>query len=109
MHSQQQSAQSREVHISHPQPEFPAVPESWIEYRMLDFGEGVSELVLHIKGKGTISARCENRLLGITKFQSDDFTSITLPIQFVSGIHTFWILLDGETIVLDFFYFNRIK
>lgn len=83
--------------------------ESWIEYRMLDFGEGVSELVLRIKGKGTISARCENRLLGITKFQSDDFTSITLPVQFVSGVHTLWILLDGENIVLDSFYFNQIK
>ena len=81
--------------------------QSWIEYRMLDFDDGVSELVLHIKGKGIVSVKCENKLLGCTKFQCDDFNSITLTIQFLSGMHTFWVLLNGEEIVLDSFYFNR--
>lgn len=80
--------------------------EEWIEYRVLDFGDGVSELVLRIKGKGTVSVRCESMLLGSMEYNCDNFTNIKLPVSSVSGPHILWILLKGEDTVLDSFYFK---
>lgn len=80
--------------------------EDWIEYHTLDFGEGVSGLDLHIKGKGRISVKCGSNVLGFGDFAFDDFTELTIPVKPVCGIQTLFLLLEGECAVLDSFSFK---
>ena len=77
--------------------------KAWAEYRSLDFGGGVSAVAVRVRGRGRLWARCEDRALGSVDFACDDFSTVTLPVARVSGVHAFWLLFEGEGVVLDSF------
>ncbi len=78
----------------------------WMEYRMLDFKDGASALTVRLKGKGTISASCENVFLGSTNYDNEEFTDITFPVASVSGYHTLWLSISHGHGVVDTFCFK---
>lgn len=80
--------------------------KAWLEFRTLDFGEGVSRLSVRVKGTGVLSANCESTILGTAEFACDDFEEISLPVASVSGHHTFWLLFEGQDITVDSFRFE---
>lgn len=79
---------------------------AWIEYRSLNFGDGVSTLTVKLKGSGKIEARIESRIIGEAEFCCEDFTEITLPVESVAGEHILWLTVDGDHNVIDHFVFS---
>ena len=77
--------------------------EGWAEYRGLDFGNGVNKMTIRIKGKGTLTVKTENTLLGQTDFDSPEFTEINLDLASVSGVKPLWLLADQNGVEVDWF------
>ena len=78
----------------------------WAEYRWLDFGEGVSRLILCVRGQGKITARTEGLVLGSVSFHEKEFSEVSMDVASVSGIHQLWLMMEGREFAIDWFRFT---
>jgi len=76
----------------------------WAEYKYVDFdSDGVNSVSVKVKGVGKITVVIEdNEILGSLSFDSDNFDTVTAQLKKACGVHTVWLILDGNFIVDEF-------
>lgn len=79
----------------------------WAEYRTLDFGDGVRQLAVTVKGKGKIEAKIEGgETVAFGEFDRSEFGVVTVSCRPISGVHTLWLHFCGGSFELKEFRFS---
>ncbi|MBR4880759.1 MAG: family 43 glycosylhydrolase [Clostridia bacterium] len=93
--------QGREVVLSTGESHW-GVPD-FAEYKYIDFGNGVEELTLRVKGKGKISANIEGSVeIAAAEFDFKDYTAVTVKAKSITGVHPLWLNFTGEFSIMEF-------
>ena len=83
--------------------------QDWAMYRYIDFDCGEAQtLKVKVKGKGCIRFCVEGKKeLACATFDHADFETVTVSAAAVEGVHTLWLMLEGERFAVDSFIFEK--
>ena len=85
----------------------PGAVLTWIEYKYLNFHEGMTKCTITAKGHCDIRLRTsQSRVCGTCTLNSDEFQTYTFSVNELSGIQPIWFDFSGGIFELKDFYFS---